>query len=270
MVSIYVGPRPSGWSLPKKLLSYHSPFFANAFRGPFPAGCEKSIELKDDDIYAFKLLVQWMSAYGLGKPQPLRAEGMRRPSAEDEAEEPEVDLARLRGYTVRQNVADAVVPAKAALRVTHGLFLEKSYLDIWAYVRLYVLADKLGMISLQDQTIDVLRDGRIHCFAPRVVSWIYQNTVPCSPLRKCASSFASSALLLKLAVPTYYDDVCAQCGDFESDLLQALVREASEVVFSRKPFYDGSCALHLHKEGETCSYGKLPLHSRPRFGVYQH
>ncbi|KAL9032777.1 MAG: hypothetical protein Q9180_006312, partial [Flavoplaca navasiana] len=48
------------WTIHKRLLAHHSPFFAAAFNGNFAESATNTVSLIEDDPDAFKLFVQWL------------------------------------------------------------------------------------------------------------------------------------------------------------------------------------------------------------------
>lgn len=259
-VDIYVGPNRQHWNLPQKLLCHHSSFFERAFTGNFQEGVDKSIEMMEDDAAAFKLLVQWMFANTIDKPKRIHEVGvtgrpqMVRPSPEVEHEMMRKG-AKPAGDRKSMNMEVAGSGSAAEDRLNPWT---RAYHGMWVYVKLYVLADKLGMVGLQDHTIDLLGDGTIYFFLPEIVIWIYQNTAPSSPLRKCAASLACSASLLNIVVPEYYGAIFASCDKFNIDMIDAFVHHAREIIYSGDPVHDRTCALHKHKNGEACPRGDIP------------
>ncbi len=255
-VDVYVGPSRRHWNLPERLLCHYSEFFTEAFTGNFQESINKSVELREDDEAVFELLVKWMFRNAPDEPKEIHGwyvtHGARSirfgPRSEGSSDEDP-------GTDDDRSVLEIALDKKSSVAEDSSELLERRYRAAWVYMKLYVLADKLGMGSLQDQTIDLLRAKTVDIFLPRLILWIYENTVPSSPLRRCAVSSVSSALLLKDVVPTEYDDLVASCDSFATDLIQALVREAEEVVYSRLPFR-GLCALHVHERGDACPQGR--------------
>lgn len=249
-VDVYVGPSRRHWNLPERLLCHYSEFFTKAFTGNFQESINKSVELREDDEAVFELLVKWMVRNAPDEDKEIYGwyvtDGVIRFGPESEGssdEDPGTDDGR--------SVLAIALDEKSSVAEDSPELLERRYRVAWVYMKLYVLADKLGMGSLQDQTIDRLRAKTVDIFLARLILWIYENTVPSSPLRRCAVSSVSSALLLKDVVPAEYDDLVASCDSFATDLIQALVDEAEEVVYSGLPFR-GLCALHVHERGDAC------------------
>lgn len=236
-----------------------------ALNGYFKQGLQNSIELKEDDVAAFVLLVQWMFTNRIDKPKSVH-DGGYVPRPHMVSASPEVGAEALdeeNGMGVEIGKAENHVAGKSSTTKNAPSPWRECYLGIWVYARLQVLADKLGMISLQDLALDVLRDGSVYFLHPQIMIWIYQNTHPSSPLRRCAARMASSALILRYVVPTYFDVVVASCDDFAHDLIQTLVREGEEVIYSRQPFHDRSCALYEHEHDKACPKGKIETFAHP-------
>ncbi|KAI9870566.1 MAG: hypothetical protein M1830_004093 [Pleopsidium flavum] len=219
------------------------------------------MDLKEDEVAAFKLLVQWMFTNTVDKPKPTLHES----ASERRGELCKTDLESTRASIGR---VDTTVDGNVGLEKTTTTAggtdeVKTAYLGILPYAKLYVLADKLGMNLLKNHTIDVLRDGTVQYFPPGIIIWIYQNTAPSSPLRDHAASSASSALLLKPVTRDYYHDTLEVCHDFAFDLVEARSYEAEAVIFAKEPFYDISSRLHEDEEGEACDPGNSTSPSKP-------
>jgi hypothetical protein len=59
-VDIYVGKENKHYLLPKLLLCHYSPFFDKCFNGLFKEGQTQKLELPDDKVEFFELLVEYM------------------------------------------------------------------------------------------------------------------------------------------------------------------------------------------------------------------
>lgn len=59
-VDIYVGLEKKHYRLPKLLLCHFSPFFDKCFNGPFKEAQTQKLELPDDNVDFFELLVEYM------------------------------------------------------------------------------------------------------------------------------------------------------------------------------------------------------------------
>jgi hypothetical protein len=72
MVDIYVGSESTHWPLHERLLTYHSPFFANVFYKEQEGsrnGSNKSYGLPDEDDFPFELLVGWLYSRAIRAPK---------------------------------------------------------------------------------------------------------------------------------------------------------------------------------------------------------
>ena len=72
MVDMYVGPESIHWPLHERLLTYHSPFFANIFykeQESSRTGSNKSYGLPDEDDFPFELLVGWLYSRAIRSPK---------------------------------------------------------------------------------------------------------------------------------------------------------------------------------------------------------
>ena len=62
-VDVYVGPRKKHYLLPKLLLCYYSPFFLifeKCFNGPFKEGQTQKLELPEDRVEFFEIMIEFM------------------------------------------------------------------------------------------------------------------------------------------------------------------------------------------------------------------
>lgn len=64
-VDIYVGPTKKHYSLPKNLLCYYSKYFDRCFNGSFIEGQTQKLELLEDKVKDFDLLLEYMLHRGL-------------------------------------------------------------------------------------------------------------------------------------------------------------------------------------------------------------
>ena len=217
-VDIYVGPSRKHWNLPKKLLWHHSPFFAKAFNGNFREGIEGRIELREDDIAAFRLLVRWMFTNTITRPKNISKQDVGviwgahlvEPELGVDSEALEDDPESL----FESGLTDVEVQESGSSIESSSAPWKGSRFGLWVYVKLYVLADKLGMVGLQDHIICLLRRTSVYFFIPEVVTWIYQNTVSSSPLRRYAARMAARASLSYNVTPEYYTAIFASCEGF--------------------------------------------------------
>jgi hypothetical protein len=71
MVDIYVGSESTHWPLHERLLTYHSPFFANVFYKEQEGDRKgnKSYGLPDEDDFPFELLVGWLYSRAIRAPK---------------------------------------------------------------------------------------------------------------------------------------------------------------------------------------------------------
>ncbi|KAL8719139.1 MAG: hypothetical protein Q9181_008099 [Wetmoreana brouardii] len=65
MVEVGTGDTATIWSLQKELLTHISPFFDAALKGPWAESTSKCVELKDDDLAAFRLFLRWLFGWML-------------------------------------------------------------------------------------------------------------------------------------------------------------------------------------------------------------
>ncbi len=61
-VDIYVGLQKKHYSLPKKLLSYYSRYFERCFNSNFMEGQTQTLNLDQDNVEHFNILVEYMSS----------------------------------------------------------------------------------------------------------------------------------------------------------------------------------------------------------------
>jgi len=59
-VTILVGPEAKAFSLSKKILCSSSAYFAAAFEGNFQEGITQTLNLEEDDVDSFELLIQYI------------------------------------------------------------------------------------------------------------------------------------------------------------------------------------------------------------------
>ncbi|KAI4249484.1 MAG: hypothetical protein L6R42_008971 [Xanthoria sp. 1 TBL-2021] len=60
VVTVRVGSSNDTWTIHRRLLTHHSPFFAAALNGSFNESTTKTVELIEDDPSAFMLFVLWL------------------------------------------------------------------------------------------------------------------------------------------------------------------------------------------------------------------
>ncbi|PVH86916.1 hypothetical protein DL98DRAFT_582234 [Cadophora sp. DSE1049] len=59
-VDVYVGKDKKHYSLPKDLLCYHSTYFDRCFNGEFKEAKESKLELLEDDVEDFEILLEYL------------------------------------------------------------------------------------------------------------------------------------------------------------------------------------------------------------------
>ena len=59
-VDVYVGPNKKHYNLPKLLLCHYSDFFDVCFSGNFAEGQSQKLELPDDQVEEFEILLEYM------------------------------------------------------------------------------------------------------------------------------------------------------------------------------------------------------------------
>ncbi|KAF7932397.1 hypothetical protein EAE99_003637 [Botrytis elliptica] len=65
-VNIVVGPEKKSFELPKDLLAYYSPVFDRSFNGNFIEGQTQTMELPEDTVKDFEVLVEYVFHHGVG------------------------------------------------------------------------------------------------------------------------------------------------------------------------------------------------------------
>ena len=256
MVDIYVGQERIHYHLSLKLLSHHSSYFDKAFNGDFKEGATKRLDLPDEDIHAFNLLVQWIYSGQVNTPKRTEAA-----------------------------TADGggVVPAPWPQTSTYTSAIGKQKFEIQelypidysSHLKLYVLADKFDMRILKNETIDaIMRAGYgtqrsiisewgpapftvsyMHFnpsytrFNPEIITWIYQNTLPGSPLRKLASTSAAYTMLLKKVTVGHYKE-CLH-GEFVVDMFTAMQENADNAILCRLPTLGAQCQNYHDHDCKT-------------------
>lgn len=61
LVDVYVGPEKKHYPLPKLLLIHHSKFFEKCFNGQFKEGQTQKLDLPEDKVFHFDILIEYMS-----------------------------------------------------------------------------------------------------------------------------------------------------------------------------------------------------------------
>ncbi|KAH7360637.1 hypothetical protein BKA65DRAFT_391264, partial [Rhexocercosporidium sp. MPI-PUGE-AT-0058] len=59
-VDVFVGKDKKHYRLPKDLLCYHSPYFERCFNGGFKEGKDQKLELLEDSVEDFEILLEYM------------------------------------------------------------------------------------------------------------------------------------------------------------------------------------------------------------------
>lgn len=123
-----------------------------------------------------------------------------------------------------------------------------------AHCKLYILADRFGSESLQNQIVDRLRDRAAATrsrFEMRVKTFgfVDENTVEGAPLRRLLVDFLVWRLSLKL-----YGELVEVAPQCLYDALEVYGKRCSE--FKMEPPYRDSVACknyHVHQDGTACS-----------------
>lgn len=277
MVDIYVGPEGIHHHLSLKLLSHHSPFFDKAFNGSFKEGSTKRLDLPDEDVHAFNLLVQWIYSGQVNSPK--RIEGARSAKViTDNAGSVAIPAPVLSpsnspwGLGSSPNVPLFTVEIPSD---SYGAKQESYPVETKPHLKLYVLADKLDMRALKNQTIDVIiragcgtdpimddwtglpRHQPSHTrFDPETIDWIYQNTLTRSPLRRVASASAARTMLSTGVDISHYE----QClhKEFLIDLVNGMQKHAESAIHARIALISRHCIYHDHHPGEICHARDTP------------
>ncbi|TGO45509.1 hypothetical protein BCON_0386g00010 [Botryotinia convoluta] len=74
-VNIIVGPEKKSFELPKDLLSYYSPVFDRSFNGNFIEGQTQTMELPEDTVEDFEVLVEYIFHHGVGDKLSISKHG---------------------------------------------------------------------------------------------------------------------------------------------------------------------------------------------------
>ncbi|KAA6407868.1 MAG: hypothetical protein FRX48_08219 [Lasallia pustulata] len=256
MVDIYVGQERIHYHLSLKLLSHHSSYFDKAFNGGFKEGATKRLDLPDEDIHAFNLLIQWIYSGQVNTPKHTEA-------------------ATVDGG----DLVPAPWPQTSTYNPANGkqkFEIQALYpIDYNSHLKLYVLADRFDMGTLKNETIyAIMRAGystkraiirewgpapypasymrfnpSYTRFNPETIAWIYENTLPGSPLRKLASTSAAYTMLLKKVTAGHYME-CLH-GDFIVDMLNAMQENADNAILCRLPNLGAQCKNYHDHEGKT-------------------
>ncbi|KAF5871314.1 uncharacterized protein Bfra_007830 [Botrytis fragariae] len=74
-VKIFVGPEKKSFEVPKDLLSYYSPVFDRSFNGNFMEGQTQIIELPEDTVEDFEVLVEYIFHHSVGDKLSISKNG---------------------------------------------------------------------------------------------------------------------------------------------------------------------------------------------------
>lgn len=271
MVDIYVGPKSIHHHLPLSLLSHHSAFFDKAFNGSFKEGSTKRLDLPDEDVHAFNLLVQWM--YTGRVDSPKRIEGAKSAKAiNDKIGSVAIPVPVLSPSNPRWASASMPNVPVVTMQIrsdNYGAKPEPYPVETRSHLKLYVLADKLDMRALKNKTIDVIiragcgidppmddwtglprHPSSFAHFDPETIDWIYQNTMPKSPLRKLASASAAYTMVSNGVDINHYQHCLHQ--DFLIDLVKGMQMHADSATYTRVVPTKRHCIYHDHHPGEVC------------------
>ncbi|TGO69604.1 hypothetical protein BOTNAR_0009g00510 [Botryotinia narcissicola] len=74
-VNIVVGPEKKSFELPKDLLAYYSPVFDRSFNGNFKESQTQTMELPEDTVGDFEVLVEYVFHHGVGDKLSISEDG---------------------------------------------------------------------------------------------------------------------------------------------------------------------------------------------------
>lgn len=74
-VNIVVGPERKSFELPKDLLAYYSPVFDRSFNGNFIEGQTQTMQLPEDTVEDFEVLVEYAFHHGVGNKLSISENG---------------------------------------------------------------------------------------------------------------------------------------------------------------------------------------------------
>lgn len=225
-----------------------------------------------DDTHAFNLLVQWLYTGQMSFPKRTQAAKSTKAITEDHESGSVFASVQSSDWSTLPFHSLPYIPSapKQIGSDDEGADGELYPIDTRSHLKLYVLADKLDMRVLENQTIDVImqagygtkrsindRWGRgvsytsLFCFDPETIIWIYQNTLPGgSPLRKLASTSTAYNILLKSVKINHYEE-CLH-GDVVTDVFDAIGENAENAITSRTTSFGSQCLYHDH-QGEACN-----------------
>ena len=202
-IAVSVGKSPTIFYLHKDLLCSRSDYFRAYFNGNFREIETGIITLPDDDVEAFKLLVDWIY-----------------------------------GATLKKFAAS----------------------ELPSYLALMVLAEKLCMEALQNETMNQIRIfyracRQEHPVSAWTIAYVYENTGTSCPLRYFIASLAAWTTM-ESTKRTFndiaYGPLVEQGGDFAVDFASALAGVHSPARVLEDPRYVSSCFLHHHKTTPRC------------------
>ncbi len=122
-------------------------------------------------------------------------------------------------------------------------------------VRLYVLADKLGILELKNMSIDAfVEDGETRYVLPKepIIQEVWKTTMPGSPLRQvCVDLWSWDS------APCNFDfqEAAGDLGDFLYRVAKILATRVS-LAPAEAPFRTNMCQYHEPAFGAFCSCGK--------------
>jgi hypothetical protein len=154
-VDIFVGPPKKHYLLPRLLLCYYSPFFEKCFNGPFKEGQTQKLELLEDRVEFFEIMIEFMLHGKVENVGSLHKFNLNSTVMEDKNEfiefikyndkyglgeisdEAQQEFSKLLGYsTAKVDVSDIEVvfgalPAGSPLRtlLVHKILLSNTFKD---------------------------------------------------------------------------------------------------------------------------------------------
>ena len=128
--------------------------------------------------------------------------------------------------------------------------------SITMLVRLYVLADKLGIPQLKNMSIDAfVETGETRRKFPSesVVAEVWKTTMPGSPLRQVCVDFWGWD-----SGPVHYDspEEAGDLGEFYYRVAKMVAERTPDRQRNKAPFRTNMCQYHEPAVGELCSCGK--------------
>ena len=210
MVDIFVGAEQEKFHLHRDLLCERSQFFQASFVGHFKEAKAQELELPEDNVVSFELLVGWL--YG--------------------------------GSLIRITSED----------------------ELPAYLDLVILAQKLCLEQLQNETMDhILRFYRTSSWkvAAHTIRSVYENTLAGDPLRRLILGCLSWTVVFKetTVLDSETQELLRGGGeiavDFTSMLATYYVRTKRNFAYIKQidPRRESNCSYHKHDSTPLC--GKL-------------